>query len=136
VPIGSSMWVVTFSATFAYLFRSATDKTLQSSCKVLSTGDCCRTVIKLSALSTPLMMVQMTIFQMGSGIDLIVANGGLPPSPPPGARSLVMCLLLYGRTIVRPLALVLSCELTDPYVSACWAVFDSVRGAHRCSRSL
>ena len=26
VPIGSSMWVVTFSATFAYMFRSTTSR--------------------------------------------------------------------------------------------------------------
>jgi hypothetical protein len=140
VPIGSSMWVVTFSATFAYMFRSTTgqsrfnskvtdslrtvatpeaqfpgiaqlaisipSKPLCGMCKyqLLSIGDCCLTIMKLSALSTPIMMVQMTIFQLGTGVDLIIANGGLPPSPPPGIRSFVVCLLVYGYIIVRSLS--------------------------------
>ena len=42
------------------------------------------------------MMIQMIVFQMGTGLDIIIANGGLPPSPAPGPRGFVACLLLYG----------------------------------------
>lgn len=98
VPIGSSMWVVTFSATFAYFFRSTTSGARFKN-EPLSLRDCWVTVAKLSALSTPVMMVQMTVFQMGTGLDIIWANGGLPPSPAPGPRGFVACLLLYGHIV-------------------------------------
>jgi len=102
-------WVITFSATFAYFFRSTTAHARFTSRfdrgnyehRPLSLRDCAWTVAKLSALSTPVMMVQMTIFQMGTGVDLIIANGGLPPSPAPGPRGMLACLALYGRTIWR-----------------------------------
>lgn len=82
----------------------------------LSVGDCCRTMIKLSALSTPVMMVQMTIFQMGTGIDLIIANRGLPPSPAPGLRSFAVCLAVYGYIVVRPHKLLISSRVSLPFV--------------------
>ena len=42
VPIGSSMWVVTFSATFAYMFRSTTGQNRFNSKVLYLTAAHCR----------------------------------------------------------------------------------------------
>lgn len=42
VPIGSSMWVVTFSATFAYFFRSTTSQSRFNAKVAACTLHCCQ----------------------------------------------------------------------------------------------
>ena len=99
VPIGSSLWVVTFTATFAYLFRITTAHARFEGLP-LTLRDCGRTFCLVSACSTPLMMLQMTALQGVSGLESIVQNG-FPPCPLPCLRGLIILLLCYGCIVFK-----------------------------------
>jgi hypothetical protein len=99
VPIGSTMWVITFSATFSYLLR-ATTAHARFEGEPLTARDCLRTFSIVSLCSTPIMMVQMTVLQFASGTDIILERG-LPPSPVPGPRGFALLLASYGYLLYR-----------------------------------
>ena len=88
-PIGSSMFVLTFAAAFAFLLGRALDADAPPAPAVGR-----KTVAKALAmaclLSTPLMMVQMTVLQQ--------LDGGVP-----GIRGLLLALLLFAALVYRGL---------------------------------
>jgi hypothetical protein len=86
-----TMWVITFSATFAYLFRYATEHARLKG-QPLSLCDCAKTFLLVSSFSTPIMMVQMTALQFGSGVDLVLQTG-VPPCPIPGLRGFTLLII-------------------------------------------
>jgi hypothetical protein len=76
-PIGSTMWVVTFVASFSWLLGRATDRDPKVSRATLAKG------LGLVCLSTPLMMLQMTALQQ--------LDRGVP-----GVRGLVLIALVFA----------------------------------------
>ena len=77
-PIGSSMWVLTFVATFSYLLRRAVDRD-----PAVSGRSAARALAIVCAFSSLLMIVQMTVLQQ--------IDGGVP-----GPRGLLVELLIYA----------------------------------------
>lgn len=59
VPIGSSMWVTTFGASFSLILQIATHKYPTIGIKKFLTS-----ILIISLLTTPLMLVQMTLLQL------------------------------------------------------------------------
>jgi len=83
VPIGSTIWVIVFVATFAYLVRRMLDR---DECAPVKT--CAAAVAVVAALTTALMVVQMTLFQQ--------LDGGVP-----GVFSLVAVALSYVAVVIH-----------------------------------
>jgi hypothetical protein len=83
VPIGSSMWILTFVSSFAFILHCTTGKNpnLSLSKSIKSLLICC-------LLSTPLMLVQMTLIQF---IDKDML---------PSVVTLVFTLILYSVVII------------------------------------
>lgn len=81
-PIGSTVWVITFAATFAWLIRWTVDKDPDVSGKSFALG-----LLKVALLSSFLMVLQMTILQQ--------LDGGVP-----GIFTLIGVVVIYlGLTI-------------------------------------
>jgi len=78
VPIGSTMWVIIFVATFAWLIHPALDRDPDVSWRTFAKG-----VATVTAFCTALMMVQMIPPQL--------LDGGIP-----GVRGLSAVVLVYG----------------------------------------
>jgi hypothetical protein len=80
-PIGSTMWIITFTAAFAWLAGRVTDKD-----PAVSRGTIAKGVALVCGLSTLLMMVQMTALQQ--------LDGGTP-----GIRGLVVVSLIFAAIV-------------------------------------
>lgn len=86
-PIGSSTWVITFSCSFHLIWRLmlSDDQVKLGSARHLSISGAILKIILSGLFSTPLMMVQMALFQLISG-----DTQGLPT-----LRSMLACIVLY-----------------------------------------
>jgi hypothetical protein len=80
-PVGSTMWVLTFVATFSYLLRRALDRD-----PAVTGRTAARAIALVCGLSSLLMIVQLTVLQQ--------LDHGVP-----GPRGLVVELLLYGALV-------------------------------------
>ena len=81
-PIGSTVWVITFAATFAYLIGRVRDRD-----QALRGRAWFKALATIIVLAIPLMTIQMTALQQ--------LDGGLP-----GRWTLLAVLLLYGATAI------------------------------------
>lgn len=82
VPVGSTLWIITFTATFAWLLNRVIDRDRAVSSKTFAKG-----LAMVAAFSTPLMMIQMTALQP--------LDGGVP-----GPRGLCAAILIYGALVL------------------------------------
>jgi len=89
-PVGSSCWVFTFSASFQWLLHATLPADVRhTKVKEPSLGRMLKCIILTGMLSTPVMMVQMSFFQLISG-DL----QGLPTAKGTGVAVISMYVLL------------------------------------------
>lgn len=97
VPLGSTIWVITFSSIFSLLLRLTVGKWNSDEAEEAERGgsckDCMGTYVKsllvTASLATPLMMVLMTIFQLACGC-----------SGRPNLNMLLLVLAVYSAIIV------------------------------------
>lgn len=80
-PIGSTMWVITFVATFSWLLNRALDKDPSVSKKTIIKG-----MAMVAGLSSLMMVLQLTVLQQ--------LDGGVP-----GPIGLVTVIALYGAIV-------------------------------------
>ncbi len=123
-PIGSSVWVITFAATFAWLVRWTVDKDPEVSRRGFALG-----LLRIALLSSFLMVLQMTALQQ--------LDGGVPgPRTLAGVALIYLGLILWGargarrvaeRVWDRPLA----CAIAVYYGALLAIVALSVPEAHR-----
>ena len=85
VPVGSTVWVITFTATFAWLLGYVKDKDPEVSNKSFLKG-----LLLVCSLTTLLMMIQMTTIQQ--------VDGGAP-----GYFTLIIVLVAYLGFVIRGL---------------------------------
>ncbi len=115
-PIGSSLWIITFTATFAWLLNRVI-----SGDKAVSKRTFVRGLVVVAALSSLIMVLQMTAIQQLDGgipgirglLGVIALYGGiafagwrraLPDAPRKGDRALIAAALLYFATLMVVLA--------------------------------
>ena len=67
VPVGSSSWVITFTASFQLLHQLTIPKPVIEGKQKLTNGKALFCLLVNGLLATPLMMVQMSLFQLISG---------------------------------------------------------------------
>jgi len=85
VPVGSTIWVITFVATFAFLVGRAVDRDPE-----MRPAAFARTLATVAALCTFLMVVQMTVLQQ--------VDGGTP-----GYLTLIAAAVIYAVVVARGL---------------------------------
>ena len=84
-PIGSSAWVITFCCSFQLIWRMILSEDHIQNGSYLSTFKIVSKLIISATFSTPLMMLQMALFQLISG-----DAQGLPT-----ARTISACVVVY-----------------------------------------
>ncbi len=82
-PMGSSMFVISFVASYAWLLGRATAKDPDASPRTFA-----KALVLVALASTPLMMVQMGVLQQ--------LDGGVP-----GPRGLAVIVVIYGIVVAR-----------------------------------
>lgn len=81
-PIGSTMWIITFTAAFAYYLNFVVDREPEVRPKTFA-----KALAMVAGLSSLTMVVQMTALQQ--------LDGGVP-----GIRSLIAVVILYGAIVL------------------------------------
>ena len=87
-PIGSTMWIITFTAAFSFLLNRVIDKELgKQGAPRISAKAFCKGLAMVAAFSSLLMVLQMTVLQQ--------LDGGVP-----GIRALCFVVLLYTAIVL------------------------------------
>lgn len=87
-PIGSTMWVITFVAVFAWLLNRVIDRAPDRATGTITNQTFAKGLALVAGLSSILMVLQMTVLQQ--------LDGGVP-----GPRGLVVVITLYAIVAAR-----------------------------------